>query len=56
MYRLTGGGPGVTPFVMTRLQGLADFDADNPEHQRIEGEMNPLKTVVVGPDDGCMGD
>jgi len=52
-YRLTGGGPGVTPFVMTRVQGLEDFDADNPVHQQIEAEMNPLKTVVVGPDEGC---
>jgi hypothetical protein len=54
-YRLTGGGPGVTPYVMTRVKGLDDFDGDNPTHLQIESEMNPLKTVVVGPDDGCMG-
>lgn len=54
-YRLTGGGPGVTPFVMTRVQGLDDFDPNNPVHQEIEAEMNPLKRVVVGDDPGCMG-
>ena len=54
-YRLTGGGPGVTPFVMTRVQGLPAFDAGNQAHLDLETEMNALKTVVVGPDDGCRG-
>lgn len=54
-YRLTGGGPGVTPLVMTRVQGLADYDGGNPAHLAIEAEMNELKRTVVGPDDGCMG-
>lgn len=54
-YRLTGGGPGVTPFVMTRVKGLDDFDPNNPVHQQIEAEMNPLKRIVVGDDPGCQG-
>ncbi len=54
-YRLTGGGPGVTPFVMTRVQGLENFNADNPAHLQLEAEMNPLKTVVLGADANCMG-
>ncbi len=52
-YRLTAGGPGVTPFVMRVVKGLPDFNASNPAHQRIEAEMNALKPSVVGGDTGC---
>ena len=51
-YRLTAGGPGVTPLVMTTVDGLPDYDVD-PDADRIEAAMNPLKTVVVGDDPGC---
>ena len=51
-YRLTAGGPGVTPLVQSMVDGLPDYE-DDPDAQRIEEAMNPLKTVVVGDDPGC---
>jgi hypothetical protein len=51
-YRLTSRGPGVTPVIMTVVDGLQDYDVD-PDADRIEAAMNPLKTVVVGDDSGC---
>lgn len=53
-YRLTGGGPGVTPFVIARVKGLPDYDGSNPAHLQLESVMNQLKTNVVGDDPGCM--
>jgi hypothetical protein len=53
MYRLTAGGPGVTPFVMATVQGLPDFQAGNPDHEAIEAQMNAIKPQVVGGDSGC---
>jgi len=52
-YRITAGGPGVTPFVMTNVAGLPDFDASNPDHIRLEQAMDPLKASIVGGDTGC---
>jgi hypothetical protein len=52
-YRLTAGGPGVTPMVRTYVTGLPDWDPNDEEHVRIEAAMDPLKAVVVGDDPGC---
>ncbi len=52
-YRLTAGGPGVTPLVMAQVNGLSDFNANNPDHLRIEAAMDPLKAAIVGGDAGC---
>ena len=52
-YRLTAGGPGVTPFVMATTTGLPDFAASNPAHIRIEAALNPLKASLFG--DTCFG-
>ena len=53
-YRLTAGGPGVTPFVMRTVDGLPDYDANNPAHVELEAQMNPLKATLVAGDEGCM--
>ena len=47
-YRLTAGGPGVTPLVMTTIRGLR---AVNPVY---EGAMNVIHDLVVGDDAGCL--
>jgi hypothetical protein len=52
-YRLTAGGPGVTPFVMATTTGLPNFSASNPDHARIEAALNPLKASLFG--DTCFG-
>ena len=52
-YRLTAGGPGVTPFVIAYANGLPNYDAANPEHQRIEETLNPIKASLFG--DTCFG-
>jgi hypothetical protein len=52
-YRLTAGGPGVTPFVMTTIAGLPDYNAANAEHQRVEAELNPIKASLFGSE--CFG-
>ncbi len=41
-YRLTSRGPGVTPVIMTVVDGLQDYDVD-PDADRIEAAMNPLE-------------
>jgi hypothetical protein len=53
-YRLTAGGPGVTPLVMARVAGLPDYQEGNPEHERLEAQMNALKATVVSDDTGCL--
>jgi hypothetical protein len=52
-YRLTGGGPGVTPLVQATVSGLPDYRADDPSHQQLEAAMNPLKASMFG--DSCFG-
>ena len=52
-YRVTAGGPGVTPFVQRVIAGLPDFSATNREHRAIEAAMNPLKASLFG--DACWG-
>jgi hypothetical protein len=53
-YRLTGGGPGVTPFVAAYADGLPNYNGSNPEHARLEAALNPLKASLFG--DTCFGD
>jgi hypothetical protein len=45
-YRLTGGGPGVTPFVSATTRGLPDYNESNPEHVQLEAALNPLKASL----------
>jgi hypothetical protein len=52
-YRLTAGGPGVTPLVMTQVAGLPEYREGDPAHEAIEQKMNALKPTVVGGDKGC---
>jgi len=52
-YRLTAGGPGVTPFVMTTTAGLPDYNASNPDHARLEAQQNPIKASLFG--NACWG-
>jgi hypothetical protein len=52
-YRLTGGGPGVTPFVSATVGGLPNFSASNPAHTQLEAALNPLKASLFG--DACFG-
>jgi len=52
-YRLTAGGPGVTPFVTATVNGLADYSATNAQHLALETALNPLKAALFG--DKCFG-
>ncbi|HEX2111094.1 MAG TPA: hypothetical protein VHF67_06030 [Gaiellaceae bacterium] len=52
-YRLTAGGPGVTPFVMATVPGLPNYNAANPEHVRLEAQLNPVKASLFGGE--CFG-
>ena len=52
-YRLTAGGPGVTPFVMTTVAGLPNFSSTNPDHVALEALLNPVKRALFG--DRCFG-
>jgi hypothetical protein len=52
-YRLTGGGPGVTPLVSATVAGLPNYSDSNPAHQQLEAAMNPLKASLFG--DECYG-
>lgn len=54
-YRLTAGGPGVTPFVQRVLQGLPDYDKANPALVAHEEAMNEVKRQVVPADATCAG-
>jgi hypothetical protein len=54
-YRITAGGPGVTPFVSWIGDGLPDYDASVPRLLQIEQETNAIKPSIVGGDEGCMG-
>ncbi|MDQ3859352.1 MAG: hypothetical protein M3327_13070 [Actinomycetota bacterium] len=47
-YRVTAGGPGVTPFVQRIIAGLPDFSRTNRDHLAIEAAMNPLKASLFG--------
>jgi hypothetical protein len=46
-YRLSVSGPGVTPDVTWEGDGLADFDPANPDHGRLEAEMNELQQKIA---------
>lgn len=52
-YRLTAGGPGVTPFVTATVGGLPDYSATNPDHIALEALLNPVKRALFG--DKCFG-
>lgn len=47
-YRVTAGGPGVTPFVMGTVAGLPNFNASNPTHLQLEAAMDPVKASLFG--------
>ncbi len=51
-YRLTAGGPGVTPMVARIIDGLPAYDPNNAAHVQLEAEMNPLKDQL-SPGDDC---
>jgi hypothetical protein len=53
LYRLTAGGPGVTPFVMTTIPGLPNFNPANPAHVSLEAQLNPIKAALFGSE--CFG-
>jgi hypothetical protein len=46
MYRLTAGGPGVTPDVMWQGPGLHPYDPNNPSDVALEHEMNARLTQI----------
>jgi hypothetical protein len=52
-YRLTAGGPGVTPFVAKVIDGLPDFDPNNPQLQAIDTQMAELRRSMITTDPGC---
>ncbi len=52
-YRLTGGGPGVTPLVMATIAGLPDFNRRNAAHLEREARVNAVKRALFG--DRCFG-
>ena len=52
-YRVTAGGPGVTPLVMKIVPGLPDYDANNAQHVALEAELNPIKQSLF--DGACYG-
>jgi hypothetical protein len=52
-YRLTAGGPGVTPFVMAKVAGLPNYNGLNPDHVAHEALLNPIKRALFG--DLCFG-
>jgi hypothetical protein len=52
-YRITAGGPGVTPFVMQTAEGLPNFNASNPAHVQLEAAMDPLKAAIFAGDTRC---
>ena len=54
-YRLTAGGPGVTPMVAMIIEGLPNYDANNPAHAQLEAEMNPIKDQLSALDTDCKG-
>jgi hypothetical protein len=46
-YRLSVVGPGVTPDVTWEGDGLPAFDRSNPEHVKLEADMNALQRQVA---------
>lgn len=52
-YRVTAGGPGVTPLVMATVAGLPNFNARNRAHVELEAAMNAVKRSLFG--DRCFG-
>lgn len=55
-YRLTAGGPGVTPFVAQVVQGLPDFDPSNPQLASIDTQMAQLRRSLITSDPGCFNE
>lgn len=54
-YRLTAGGPGVTPFVGRIIDGLPHYNPSNPALVRHESEMNAIKSQLFPPERDCFG-
>ena len=52
-YRVTALGPGVTPIVMWEGDGLPDYDPGNPDHVKLEQDMNTLADELAAEDTGC---
>jgi len=52
-YRLSVSGPGVTPDVTWEGEGLPNFDRANPQHVRLEAEMNALQRQVIWGSESC---
>jgi hypothetical protein len=52
-YRLTAGGPGVTPLVTATVAGLPDYSPADPSHGALESLVNPIKRALFG--DACWG-
>jgi hypothetical protein len=46
MYRVTAGGPGVTPDVMWQGAALHQYDANNPADVTLEHDMNAKLTEI----------
>lgn len=55
-YRLTAGGPGVTPFVARVVSGLPNYDAGNQQLVAIDTEMAQLRRSLITSDPGCFNE
>jgi hypothetical protein len=53
MFRVTAGGPGVTPFVRWTGRSLPAYDEGNPDHVQLEQDMNAKREELAALDDGC---
>jgi len=55
-YRLTAGGPGVTPFVAKVIPGLPDFNPNVPEHVGLHDETMLIRRALITSDPGCFNE
>lgn len=52
-YRLTVNGPGVTPDVSVIVQGLHDFNRNNPADIAFDAQQNAILDSIIGSDKLC---